>query len=262
VIIEVSEVISNGELATGIHRIEFRSPRIASSVKSGQFVNILISDHWEPLLRRPMSVAASRQDCIQIIYKVVGRGTGAMSTWRSGQLVNLLGPLGNGWSHAPDLYPILLGGGVGIAPVLFLHNKLLELGIGHHLVMGARDRTEHFLEHNPEHDILLTTDDGSLGIKGTIMDGLTEILQEKSPENICIYGCGPHPMLEALRAYVTEQAIPCQIASEEVMGCGIGICQGCNVKVRTATSDSETVSESDYKLACIDGPVFWAHELV
>jgi dihydroorotate dehydrogenase electron transfer subunit len=170
--------------------------------------------------------------------------------------------LGNGWSHDPGIYPILLAGGVGIAPILFLHDKFSELGIGHHLVMGARDQTEHFLVHDPKHNILLTTDDGSLGIKGTILDGLTEILQQAIPDNICIYGCGPQPMLEALRAFVTERAIPCQIASEEVMGCGIGICQGCNVEVRPATTDPEGVNETSYKLACVDGPIFWAHELV
>lgn len=260
-IIEVSEVVSNRELAAGIHRIEFRSPTIASSVKPGQFVNILICDHWEPLLRRPMSVAGSQTDYIQLIYKVVGQGTRTMSTWSSGQMVNLLGPLGNGWSYDPGIYPILLGGGVGIAPILFLHDKLSELGIDHHLVMGARDRTEHFLEHEPEHHILLTTDNGALGIKGTILNGLMEILQHMSSDSVCIYGCGPQPMLKALKEFVAERSLSCQIATEEIMGCGIGICQGCNVEIRTVSGEDGPATEPYYKLACIDGPIFWAHEL-
>ena len=209
-----------------------------------------------------MSVAGSGDDRIRLIHKVVGRGTCAMTSWKSGRLISLLGPLGNGWSYDPDNYPILLGGGVGIAPILFLHEKLLGSGIEHQLIMGARDRSEHFLEHQPKHNIWLTTDNGSLGVKGTILDGLLKVLQDTASKNICIYGCGPRPMLEALREFVRERTIPCQIATEEVMGCGIGICQGCNVEVHETTMEKKSGGEFSYKLACIDGPVFWAHELV
>ena len=261
-IIEESTVVSNGELAAGIHQIEFHSPVIASSAEPGQFINILISDHWEPLLRRPMSVAGSGGDRIRLIYKVVGRGTGAMASWQPERRVSLLGPLGNGWKHEPGTNAVLLGGGVGIAPILFLHEELLGSGVEHQLIMGARDRSEHFLEHKPKHNIWLTTDNGSLGVKGTILDGLLKVLQDTAYENPCIFGCGPRPMLEALRAFVRERGIPCQIATEEVMGCGIGICQGCNVKIHASAKEQVSDSESSYKLACVDGPVFWAHELV
>jgi dihydroorotate dehydrogenase electron transfer subunit len=262
VIIEESRVVSNGELAAGIHQIEFRSPVIASNAKPGQFVNILISDHWEPLLRRPMSVAGSGGDRIRLIYRVVGRGTGAMASWQPDRRVSLLGPLGNGWKHDPGTNAVLLGGGVGIAPILFLHEKLLETGVEHQLIMGARDRSEHFLEHKPKHNIWLTTDNGSLGVKGTVLDGLLKVLPDTASKNIRIFGCGPRPMLEALRSFVREHGMLCQIATEEVMGCGIGICQGCNVAISTSARKDVSDAESSYKLACIDGPVFWAHELV
>ncbi|MFB0516152.1 MAG: dihydroorotate dehydrogenase electron transfer subunit [Candidatus Neomarinimicrobiota bacterium] len=260
-VIEEAKVRSNGRLAQGIYTMELTAPVIASSVQPGQFVNTLISEGWFPLLRRPMSVASRSDDRIGLIYKVVGAGTQAMASWTPGQQVNLLGPLGNGWTVDEGTFPVLVGGGVGIAPISFLHEELKDHGIEHHLLMGARDGSEHYLQHAPEENITLTTDNGTVGIKGTAIDGLKVVLNLLSSNSVTIFGCGPPPMLVALKLFVNDQGLPCQLATEEIMGCGFGICQGCSVELKTDVDHHQPSYRQRFKLACIDGPVFWAHEL-
>jgi len=260
-VIESAKVRSNGRLAQGIYAMELVAPMIASTVKPGQFVNVLIDDGWWPLLRRPMSVAACKDERISLIYKVFGIGTQAMASWPSGQVVNLLGPLGNGWHIMEGIIPVLIGGGVGIAPISFLHDEFNARSIEHYLVIGARDKAEHYLSHAPDENITLTTDNGTIGIKGTAVDGLKIVLEGLSTSKITIFGCGPLPMLEALKSFVLEQGLPCQLAVEEMMGCGFGICQGCSVEMRIKADPAQPGYHQRFRLACTDGPVFWAHEL-
>ncbi len=261
-VIEEGEVISNGQLARGIYTMELAAPAIAASVKPGQFVNILIDEGWPPLLRRPMSVASRQADHIGLIYKVFGVGTQAMAGWTPGHAVNLLGPLGNGWSVAEGTFPVLVGGGVGIAPIIFLHDELNRRDREHHLLMGAHDRAEHHLHHDPGNNITLTTDNGTVGIKGTVVDGLLKVLDQLSANHVTVFGCGPPPMLNALKDFTLGQGLPCQLATEELMGCGFGICQGCSVEMKTDEDPARPSYRRRFKLACTDGPVFWAHELV
>lgn len=259
--IEKGEVITNSRLARGIYSMEIAAPEIASSVKPGQFVNILISEGWSPLLRRPMSVASSNAGHIGLIYKVIGSGTQTMAGWTAGHIVDLLGPLGNGWTVAEDIHPVLVGGGVGIAPINFLHEQLTDAGREHQLLMGAQTKAEHYLVHDPERNIILTTEDDSLGIQGTVLDGLVARLKETDIDNIVIFACGPHPMLRAMKDFALERNYPCQLATEELMGCGFGICQGCSVELKTDKAADQPSYRQRFKLACVDGPVFWAREL-
>lgn len=260
-VIEQAEVVTNGNLARGIYVMELTAPGIAQSIQPGEFVNILINPTWSPLLRRPMSVASRRDDRIGLIYKVFGSGTEAMASWRPGQPVDLLGPLGNGWSTVDGHYPVLVGGGVGIAPILFLHDVLDQEGREHHLIMGARNEEEQFLTHAPEGHITLTTDDGTAGLKGTVVDGLIQVLDQVGSGPVTIYGCGPAPMLTALKAFANAQDLPCQLALEEMMGCGFGICQGCSVEIKTEGGNDRPSYRERFQLVCLDGPVFWAHQL-
>ena len=260
-VIEEAEVRSNGRLAGGLYVMELSAPAIAATVRPGQFVNILINAGWSPLLRRPMSVASRRADRIGLIYKPVGAGTRAMAGWPPGHPVNLLGPLGNGWSAAEGTFPVLVGGGVGIAPISFLHEELHARRLEHHLLMGARDQAEHYLQHAPEKNITLTTDNGTVGIRGTVIDGLVTILGQLDGEPVTIFGCGPPPMFAALKSFVKERELPCQLAVEAIMACGCGICQGCAVAISTDAPPTRPSYRRRFKLACIDGPVFQAHEL-
>ncbi|MBA7609524.1 MAG: dihydroorotate dehydrogenase electron transfer subunit [Calditrichaeota bacterium] len=261
VVIEECKLISNSQLARATYAMELIAPGIAASVDPGQFVNILISEGWSPLLRRPMSVASRKADRIGLIYKVVGVGTRAMAEWPPGQVVNILGPLGNGWSVADDTFPVLVGGGAGIAPISFLHEDLNSHGREHYLLMGARGKAEHYLHHDPGKNITLTTDDGTVGLHGTAVDGLLKVLDQFNTGQITIFGCGPPPMLSALKDFVLERGLPCQLATETLMACGFGICQGCSVELKTDEDYSRPSYRGRFKLACVDGPVFWAHEL-
>ena len=260
-VIENGIVRSNHPLAREIYRMDLDAPEISASAKPGQFVNVLITGDTHPLLRRPMSVASCNDGRIALIYKAIGTGTLAMRDWKPGERVSLLGPLGNGWMVDGGRFPILVGGGVGIAPVYYLHEEFQRQGVEHLLLMGARLKEEHFLAHAPEDNIYLATDDGSTGITGTVVDGLEECLMHSANTNVIIYGCGPSAMLRSLISYAKEQRLPCQVATEEMMACGIGLCQGCAVEVNTDLADRDASNRQKIKLACLDGPVFWAHEL-
>ena len=260
-ILEKGEVIANSRLARDIYSMEIAAPGIASSVNPGQFVNILISQDYSPLLRRPMSVASVRAGQIGLIYKVIGCSTQQMTDWKTGHIVDLLGPLGNGWTVPEDTHPVLVGGGVGIAPINCLHERLKARNRNHQLLMGAQSKADHYLVHDPERNIILTTDDGTLGIQGTVLDGLIARLEELSNNSITIFTCGPAPMLRAIKDFSLEHNYPCQLATEEIMGCGFGICQGCSVEMRTDKGVDQPSYRRRFKLACIDGPVFWAQEL-
>ncbi len=261
-VIEQAEVLTNGILARGIYAMELTAPEIASSVQPGQFVNILVSAAWSPLLRRPMSVASRHDDRIGLIYKVFGSGTAAMAGWPPGHQADLLGPLGNGWLPVEDRYPVLVGGGVGIAPISFLHDMLDQAGREHHLIMGARNGAEQFLTHAPDRHITLTTDDGSAGLAGTVIDGLEPVLRRIGTDRVALFGCGPPPMLTALKEFANAHDLPCQLALEEMMGCGFGICQGCSVEIKTEAGRDQSSYRERFQLACLDGPVFWADQLV
>ncbi|MFC1480627.1 dihydroorotate dehydrogenase electron transfer subunit [Candidatus Neomarinimicrobiota bacterium] len=259
--IEVTKVIANGPLAKDIYQLELESEQISPAARPGQFVNILIGPTAQPLLRRPMSVAFVHGTRLGLIYKLFGEGTRTMSSWTPGTEVDILGPLGNGWTVAESSIPVLIGGGVGIAPINFLHEELVNIEREHFLIMGARTAAEHFLEHNPAAGIILTTDDGSLGLAGTVQAGLDRLLQTTSGSSITIYTCGPPVMLAAMQSSALEGNIRCQLAVEEMMGCGFGICQGCCVQTRDNGQAAADTYHIKFKLACIDGPVFWANEI-
>ena len=259
---EIGDVIDNGEIADGIYKTVFNSPEIASSSLPGQFINILPSGKWEKVMRRPMSIASQEEGEISIIYKVVGDGTRIMANWQIGEKVDLIGPLGNNWNGYESCFPIIIGGGVGIAPILNLHNLLLEKKIDHILIMGARHKGEHFITHEPKKNIFISTDDGSLGIKGNVVDALNFIFHDSSYKvNSKIYSCGPPLMMEGVRKYAINNHLECDLALETIMACGIGICQGCTVEKQFDTNGQHSY-RNRFALACMDGPIFDARDLI
>ena len=259
---ELGKVIYNEEIAEGIYKTVFESPEISSSSLPGQFVNILPCPDWQQVMRRPMSIASQGNDEICIIYKAVGEGTRIMANWPIGEKVDLIGPLGNYWEGLESCFPIIIGGGVGIAPILNLHHLLLEKQIDHNLIMGARHKGEHFLKHEPQNKIFLSTDDGSLGIEGNVVDALISIYPNSNhPHNTKIFSCGPPMMMEGVRNYSLENQLECNLALETIMACGIGICQGCTVE-RKAESNGQHSYRNRFALACLDGPIFNAEEII
>ena len=255
---ENAEVIKTTELADNTFETVLLSPEISQHVKPGQFINILPKKDWVQMMRRPLSVASQKENTISIIYKFVGEGTEIMRNWLPGDIVDILGPLGNFWQGYEQYIPILIGGGVGIAPIINLKNHLDDLSIDSHLIMGARTDKEHFLDHDPVNNIYMTTDDGSLGVHGTVIDALNLIREDKSKYKI--FACGPPAMMEAIKIFADKDNIICDLAIETIMACGIGICQGCTVELNLTSSSQDSYREK-YALACIDGPIFKSKDL-
>jgi dihydroorotate dehydrogenase electron transfer subunit len=208
----------------------------------GQFVNIKLEGMF---LRRPISVCDVEGDKLTIIYKVVGKGTEAMSRMTAGELDILTG-LGNGYDlTVSGEKPVLLGGGVGVPPMYKLAKELIAQGKKVSVILGFNTKNEIFYEEefkNLGAEVFVTTVDGSYGIRGFVTDALKNI------DYTYFYTCGPEPMLKAVhRASVTSG----QMSFEERMGCGFGACMGCSCKTLTG-----------YKRICKEGPVMRKEEIL
>lgn len=224
----------------------------------GQFVMLRLGDRKSPLLRRPFSihrliVRKERIIGIELLYKVVGEGTEILSGYRSEDPIDLLGPLGNGFT-VDDTHDtiFMVGGGIGIAPLLFLMDDLLSKGID-------LARTTLFLGGKSKADLLCkdvftemgitvytTTDDGSEGDQCVVTLPLETAVNGGAPD--VIYACGPVAMLKCVVDIAAHHAIPCQISMETTMACGIGVCLGCAVE--------QPGDAKQYAHVCRDGPVF------
>ena len=257
---EKGTVLDNREIARGIFQMTFTADRICNEEPSpGQFLNICVDDSWDHPLRRPMSIANAEGDKLSIIYKLFGEGTKILSEYIKGQSIDLLGPLGNSYGDTKGTTPVLIGGGVGLAPILWFHKVLQKNNVNHITVLGARNVEEHFLSHEPEKNIYLTTDDGSMGELGTVMPTVERVCGET--ENTKLFVCGPEPMMKAVHQFVTSTHIPCELSVESYMGCATGLCQGCVIE-RASHGLKDHSYQEKYSLVCIDGPIYLAQEIV
>ena len=233
------EIVENTRLVPGVYRMKLRGDTSAITAP-GQFVNIQLEGLF---LRRPISVCDVEGDVLTIIYKVVGKGTEAMSHLQEGQLDVLTG-LGNGYDlSAAGERPVLLGGGVGVPPMYLLAKRLIADGKTPAVILGFNKKEEIFYEDEFKAlgcNVTVTTVDGSYGVKGFVTDALPEQYSH-------FYTCGPEPMLKAVyRATCTSG----QMSFEERMGCGFGACMGCSCKTLTG-----------YKRICKEGPVMRKEEI-
>lgn len=231
--------------------------------RPGQFVMLKVG---EPLLlRRPFSIERGRTvdgvACIDILFRVVGRGTTVLAKLGAGDQVQTLGPLGSSFElPEPGQVPVLLGGGVGIPPVVALAEAILAAGGPQPLVFGGITRAADAacfsgLRQLPV-PVQLATMDGSQGVDGTVLDALDELWSDGPPPGARLYGCGPLQMLAAVARRAEQWGVPCHLSVEAVMGCGLGVCVGCAVP-RFSVAGGPT----HYALACQEGPVFDAREL-
>ena len=249
-IIERARIKSNCEVAHNIWETHYEAPNIANNyLGAGQFINILALDDWSHPLRRPMSIASVEHESVSIIYKIFGDVTKILASQKEGEIVELMGPLGNTFSNWDNgTYPVLIGGGVGLAPILNLKKECATKKVDHTMIIGAKSGNEHFIEHDPEENIYLTTDDGTIGDEGTVMEPLKRIIIENN--NTYLFACGPEPMLHAVREFALKNNIPAQLSVESYMGCGFGLCQGCviernNYKIRDHSYHKK------YSLICV-----------
>ncbi|MDY6967280.1 MAG: dihydroorotate dehydrogenase electron transfer subunit [Spirochaetota bacterium] len=212
----------------------------------GQFVNIRISDQKDPLLRRPFSIHSHEKNIIEIVFKVIGKGTLLLKDYTVDQEIDIIAPLGNGFTITEDKKTLLIGGGVGNAPLYYLAKHLKIRNNYIHYLYGARTCDNIYLQKRYS-DIVdrfdLSTDDGTAGIKGYITDILPEILNDEYFD--IIYICGPLIMMSRIIEILRKSDIKVEASIERYFGCGVGFCYGCSVDTTMGL-----------KRACIDGPVF------
>ncbi|HAV43584.1 TPA: dihydroorotate dehydrogenase electron transfer subunit [bacterium] len=255
------KVLDHQEITPSYHRMVLESPAIARGAQPGQFLHIRISDRHEPFLRRPFSIHRVRREKegqgeIEILYEVVGRGTEFLSKRQQGEYLDILGPLGNGFrigseGRRIEKGALLIGGGIGVAPLVFLCEELIT---NHQLpvtvLLGAKSQDNLLCEEDFRKLgalIKIATEDGSCGHHGLV----TDLLPTVSPPSSPIYTCGPYPMLKAIARATQEYHLSCQVSLEAHMACGVGACLGCGLKTRQG-----------YKYVCKDGPVFDACEVI
>ncbi len=205
----------------------------------------------KPLLRRPLSVHRTLRNAIDLLYEVVGIGTEALARRKAGELLDVIGPLGNGFDLGKARRAVLVAGGMGVAPLVALAEALAKKRAKIDVIIGARTKSHIFCESEFKSlgcDVKVATEDGSKGTRGLA----TKLLSTMSHEEMAIYACGPNAMLKEVARIAKARRLPCQVSLEEYMACGIGVCLGCPVKVKTG----------GYKMVCKDGPVFDTKEIL
>lgn len=238
-------IISNGEIMPGVYLIWLDSPQIAATAQPGQFVMVHCGE--ETLLRRPLSIHQLADETggakLALLFTVIGKGTQWLSQRKVGDNLDLLGPLGNGYAiHSSSRNLLLLAGGIGIAPLCFLSQKMVTQGYSVRLLLGASTASQLYPGHllPPETELVTTTEDGTAGKKGMITDFLPDFIDWADQ----VFACGPTRMYRTM-ASQNLKTKPVQISLEVRMGCGLGTCYGCTLKTK-----------SGLKQVCTDGPVF------
>ncbi len=255
-----TRILYNEETAPGYYRLglEWKTP----PVKAGNFVMLRVARGLDPLLRRPFGIyrvlgergkTTVRGTGVEILYQVVGKGTGILSTKAPGEFIDVLGPLGNGFPAPPKGSPVILvAGGMGIAP-LYMFARRLGRGT---LLFGSRSSRVARIARDFRGmglKIRLATDDGSAGRKGLV----TGLLEEEITPKSHVYACGPVAMLKAAVSIASRAGAVCHVSLERTMACGIGVCLGCAVKMKT----HEEKENKNYRMVCSDGPVFDSREI-
>ena len=246
-----STVVSQEMIATDIYSLWLKAEEIAVQAKPGQFISVYCKDSGK-ILPRPISICEidKEKGMLRIVYRIAGEGTKEFSEMKAGDTLEVMGPLGNGFTMKNEK-AIIIGGGIGIPPMLELAK---QLDAEKTVVLGYRTST--FLKEEFEEvcDVKIATEDGSQGAKGTVIDAI----EKYGVEGKVIYACGPMPMLKALAAYAEEHGMEAQISLEERMACGIGACLGCICKSKTKDHHTNVNNTR----ICKDGPVFDAKEVV
>ena len=275
---EIVAVTENRPLTGGHFLLSLHSPRQAQAARPGQFAMVRLLGRSDLLLRRPMSIydtapakahgrkrrGAESPEIIQLLYKVVGRGTRLMSELKPGDSVGLLGPLGHGF-FKEDYLPqaratdeiLHVAGGIGIAALLLAAKQLAKAGFRQRLFFGGRTKAD-LVGVEPfkplVHGMALATEDGSRGRHGFVTRPLEEYLTRHRGKKFLLMVCGPWAMLEATVELAKQYGHPCLASLENRMGCGLGVCLGCSIRVHGE-------GHGAYERVCTEGPVFWAEKV-
>lgn len=243
-------VLENKKVNDKYFKLVFRSTDLSGNVKPGQFLHVRVNQGQDPFLRRPFSYFRVLPGRVEVLYEVLGRGTSFLSGKKKGDRLRVMGPLGN--TFTKDLGKrkrILVAGGVGVPPMVFLAEKYPTA----YLLVGTKSKAELM----PKSELkkvrakcLFATEDGSHGTKGRVTLLLEEILKDQHPGEFYIQTCGPKRMMEAVIAIAAKYGVEGEASWDESMACGVGACLGCMVKTREGL-----------KRACADGPIFKFEDL-
>lgn len=240
---DLYEILENTNIAKDVYKMILKGETKYIN-KPGQFINIKIPNFY---LRRPISVCDYNENTITIIYKVFGNGTDQLSKMQSGEELDILTGLGNGFDiNCSGNTPILVAGGVGVPPMYKLCKELIKNGKKPTVILGFNTKDEIFYENEFKElgvNVLISTLDGTYGTKGLV----TEIIKELK-DYTYYYACGPMPMLKAIHEMISTDG---QLSLEERMGCGFGACMGCTIQTKNGS-----------KRVCKEGPVFTKEELI
>ena len=265
-------VIFNKELTPGYWHMRASAPATFAQADPGQFVMVRVSAAIDPLLRRPLAVLDAgmlppeqakpgQEAFFDMLYHVVGKGTGILAQAAPGSAIEVLGPLGKGFDLGkPDEEKLLVGGGIGLAPLYLLARTLLQQKAETvHVFAGGRSREDvlffdEFAQLGAH--CHAATNDGSFGEKGFVAVPLAQHLDQLKGRAVTIFACGPEPMLRAVAKIATERGVPCQVSLEGYMACGVGACLAC---VTPGRNHSEATP--DFRCVCTEGPVFDVNDL-
>lgn len=245
-------VLASSQIRPDIYLLSLEAPTISRDARPGQFVHIRCSHMYDPLLRRPLSIhdIGSKGELV-LLFQAKGRGTAWLAGQQAGNRINVLGPVGQGFSIVANKKVAIVAGGLGVVPLLFLARKLLESDNEVNFFLGAQDcdkllRLEAL--RRMEVNLFLATDDGSAGFKGTVTDLWKKHLRPGAFD--WAYACGPQAEMAEFARLAERVALPAEVSLEERMACGIGLCRGCVTAVCDASGHKK------YENVCSCGPVF------
>ncbi len=251
-----TRVAEQSTLGGDARRLILEAPELAAVAQPGQFAMLGCGSGLDPFLRRPLSIhrAQGAAGTVSFLYRVRGRGTEWLAARRRGEAVSLLGPLGRGFRYeGHGKRALLVGAGIGVAPLLFLAETLMGLNWTMTILIGARTRKGIFCRSDLERYgvVRVSTEDGSAGRRGIVTDLFRDAFVKGSYAQI--YACGPQPVLGAVQRLSADQGIPAQLCLEERMACGLGACMGCAC---------QGPDPSRMLRVCAEGPVFDASEVI
>lgn len=247
---EQAVVIRQEEISYGVYSMWLKTEQIAGKAKPGQFISLYCHD-GSRMLPRPISICEidAKDNALRIVYRVAGKGTEEFSGLSTGDSIEIVGPLGNGFP-LKEKKAFLIGGGIGIPPMVELAK---QLNCEKQMVLGYRDTLFLQEEFKGLGSMYVATEDGSYGTEGNVLDAI----KENGLDAEIIYACGPTPMLKAIKEYAIANGIECWLSLEEKMACGIGACLACVCK----SKEKDSHSNVNNKRVCKEGPVFRAEEV-
>ena len=262
------QIVSNERDTDSYFRLVIRAPQIAPLIQPGQFAHIRVLPMKDALLRRPFSIFQVEGDTFSILYKTVGKGTEVLSQMRAGEELNVIAPLGHGFTvpKSGGETPLLVAGGYGMAALYLLAQRSPQKGI---VFVGGRRKVDILCEKEflaLGWDVRVTTEDGSHGEKGIVTKPVFIELGRKEP-NRKVFACGPTPMLKAVGGIAIKFEVPAELSMDEHMCCGVGVCLTCVIPIKTG--DGLRLAKAhqreggwEYQRTCTEGPVFDAREIV